>query len=62
MPEGARREHWHADIRTVAVRCLHRETAHGQFADVEFGVAECAEEDLLGFQQHEYRIHTIDQY
>ena len=60
VAERARRKHRHADIRTVAVRGLHREAAHRQFADVEIGVTEGTEEDLLRLQQHEHRIDAVD--
>ena len=47
VAEGARHERRHADIGAVALRGLDREARQRQFANVEFGVAEGAEEDFL---------------
>ena len=39
---------------------LHGKAAEGEFADVELGVTERPEEDLLGHQQREGRVDPVD--
>jgi hypothetical protein len=60
VAEGARNEDRNADIGAVVLRRFDREARQRQFADIEFGGAEGAEEDLLRRQRHENRINTVD--
>jgi hypothetical protein len=60
MAEGARGKDRHADIGAIALGRLDGEAAERQLADVEIGVAEGAEEDLLGLESHEDRLHAVD--
>src|ERR1700733_3857422 len=60
MTKSARDESRHCDVGTIALRGLHRVTRHRQFADVEFGGAEGAEENLLRHELHENRVDTVD--
>src|SRR5271169_2696045 len=62
VAEGARHKGRHADIGTIALRGLDREARHRQFAAVEFGMAEGAEEDFLRIERHENWIDAIDLY
>ena len=47
MAECARHESGHADIGAIALRGLDRELDSDKLADVEFGLAEGAEEIFL---------------
>jgi len=60
VAEGARQEDGHADIGAVALRDLHQEAAERQLGDVELGVPEGAEEDLLRIERHEDRLDAVD--
>ena len=60
VAEGARHEGRHRDIGTIALRRLHRVARHRQFADVELGGAEGAEENLLRHELHVDRIDAVD--
>ena len=60
VAEHPRHEGRDAHIGTVALRRLHREARHRQFADVEIHGAEGAEEDFLRRQGHEHRVDAID--
>ena len=60
VAERARHEGRHAHIGEVALRGLHRGARQRQLADVELGMAERAEEDLLRVERHEHRIDAVD--
>src|SRR5580693_3226021 len=60
MAEGARDKSRHRDIGAIALRGFHRVARHRQFADVEFGGAEGAEENLLRHKLHEHWIDAVD--
>jgi hypothetical protein len=60
VPERPRYERWHADVGAGALRRLHRMARQRQLADVELGVAEGAEEDLLRRQRHVDWIDPVD--
>ncbi len=60
VAERARHEGRHRDIGTIALRRLHRVARHRQFADIELGGAEGAEENLLRHELHIDRIDAVD--
>ena len=60
VSERARHEGRHAHIGEIALRGLHRRARQRQLADVELGMAERAEEDLLRLERHEHRIDAVD--
>ncbi len=60
MAKGARDEGRHRDIGAVVQRRLDRVARQRQFADVEFGGAEGAKENLLGHERHKDRIDAVD--
>src|SRR5580704_17048611 len=60
VAERARDEGRHRDIGTIALRRFHRIARHRQFANVELGGAEGAEENLLRHELHIDRIDAVD--
>ena len=60
VAESARHECRHRDIRAIVPRGLDRVARQRQFADVEFGGAEGAKENLLGNERHVDRIDAVD--
>ncbi len=60
MAEGAGDEGRHRDVGTVTLRHLDRIARERQFADVEFGGAEGAKENLLRDQRHIDRVDAVD--
>jgi hypothetical protein len=49
-----------ADVRTIAGCCFQGKAAQREFADVELGMADGAEENLLRHEEREDRIDAVD--
>src|SRR6478735_3276590 len=62
VSERTRDESRYSHVGTLALSRLDGKTRHRQFADIEFRMAEGAEENFLRIECHEYRIDAVYLY
>ena len=60
VAERSRDEGRHRDVGAIALRSLHRVARQRHFADVEFGAAKRAEENLFRTERHVHRVDAVD--